>query len=229
MNPPLGCVIPALNAAATLPAVIAGLRAAVPDAHVIGVDDGSEDGTADVLREGCDQTIVFERNRGKGAALRAGFAAALTKGVTAVLTIDADGQHDPSLAPSLISALADADVVVGSRQRRGTRMPIHRRMTNSLSSAAISAAARCPVADTQSGYRAIRARVIRAVEARGDRYEFETDFLIQAGQAGFRIACVPISTIYGSPSHFREIRDASRVIRTILRHHLRLPASCIFC
>jgi hypothetical protein len=74
------------------------------------------------------------------------------------------------------------------------------------------------VADSQSGFRAIRRAVLELVEAQGDRYEYETDFLIQAGRAGFRIAAVPIDTLYGAPSHFRTFRDSTRVVRTIWRH-----------
>ena len=214
----LACVIPALDAAATLPAVVAALRRALPAAHLIIVDDGSADGTRRVADALADEVIGFDRNRGKGAALRAGFEAALDRGAAAVLTIDADGQHDATRAPSLVGALTRADVVVGARERARTAMPIHRRLSNALSSAAISVCAGCALPDTQSGYRAIRSEVLARVRPEGERYEFETDFLIRAARAGFRIECVPVPTIYGAPSHFREIRDAMRVIHTIWRH-----------
>lgn len=218
MTRSLVCVIPALDAAATLPGVVAGIRRALPGAHVIVVDDGSSDGTRRVASTLADEVIGFDQNQGKGAALRAGFETALRRGCGAVLTIDADGQHDTSRAPSLVSALARADVVVGARERARTAMPIHRRVSNALSSAAISLCAGCRLPDTQSGYRAMSAAVLQRVQPEGDRYEFETDFLIRAARAGFRIACVPVPTIYGAPSHFREIRDAMRVVQTIWRH-----------
>jgi glycosyltransferase involved in cell wall biosynthesis len=218
MTAPLACVIPALDAGATLGGVVAGLRRAVPRAEVIVVDDGSRDDTRAVAERVADRVIGFERNRGKGAALRAGFAEALARGSAAVLTIDADGQHDPSVAPILLAALDRADVVVGARSRARSAMPVHRRLSNALSSAAISRCAGCELPDTQSGYRAMSAAVLRRVHPAGDRYEFETDFLIRAARAGFRIECVPVPTIYGAPSHFREIRDAMRVIQTIWSH-----------
>jgi glycosyltransferase involved in cell wall biosynthesis len=211
------CVLPALDAEATLPAVVAGLRTALPGALVVGIDDGSRDRTADVLRALCDEVVVHERNLGKGAALRAGFAVAAARGCAAVVTIDADGQHDPARAPALLAALADADIAIGSRTRAGTRMPLSRRLTNFLSSVAVSTAIRRRVEDAQSGYRALRGDVLRTVQAVGDRYEFETDFLIRAARAGFRIAAVPVPTIYGGRSHFRLMRDAGRVIATIWR------------
>lgn len=218
MIAPVACVIPALDAEATLGAVVAGLRRALPDATIILVDDGSRDGTRRLARERCDRVVAFDVNRGKGAALRAGFEEALAAGFAAVLTIDADGQHAPSAAPALLAALDDADVVIGSRSRTSTAMPLRRRLSNALSSAAISRCAGCALPDTQSGYRAIRADVLRRVRPEGDRYEYETDFLIRAARAGLRIACVPVPTIYGAPSHFRELRDAMRVIHTIWRH-----------
>ena len=218
MNGLVACVIPALNAGESLGAVVSALRAAVPRAAVIGVDDGSTDATASIMRACCDRTVVLGSNHGKGAALRAGFAEALGLQPGAIVSLDADGQHDPSCTPRLVAALDDADIVVGSRQRHPGMMPLHRRMTNALSAAAARRLAGCELADPQSGFRAMRASVVRAIDARGDRYEFETDFLLRAARAGFRIAAVPIPTIYGPPSHFREVRDGLRVVATFCRH-----------
>ena len=218
MNDVVACVIPALNAGDSLGAVVRALRDAVPRAVIIGVDDGSTDATASVMRAHCDRTVMFDRNRGKGAALRAGFTEALSLQPAAIVSLDADGQHDPACTPRLLAALKDADIVVGARRREGGTMPLRRRMTNALSAAATRRLAGCDVADPQSGFRAMRTSVVERVNARGDRYEFETDFLLRAARAGFRIAAVPIPTIYGPPSHFREMRDGFRVVATFCRH-----------
>jgi glycosyltransferase involved in cell wall biosynthesis len=216
---PTACVLPALDAADTVPAVIAGLRRALPDALIIGIDDGSADGTGEVLSGNCDETIRFPENRGKGAALRAGFAAARARGCTAVVSLDADGQHDPAYAPLLLGALSAADLVVGARARRGTTMPIQRRLSNFLATAAIGAVSGCRIDDTQSGFRAMRTAVLDVVDPPGDRYEFETELLIGAARAGFRIRCVPVPTIYGGTvSHFAGLRDTVRIARAIWRH-----------
>jgi glycosyltransferase involved in cell wall biosynthesis len=214
----IACVIPALDAAGSVRSVVSGLRQALPGALLIGVDDGSSDATGAIMRDACDRAIALGSNRGKGAALRAGFAEAIAAGSASVITIDADGQHDPSDAPRLLAALADADIVVGTRRRGESDMPLARRMTNALSAAAARRLMGCELSDAQSGYRAIRASVIVAVEARGDRYEFETDFLLRAARKGFRIAAVTIPTVYGPPSHFREMRDGFRVVATFCRH-----------
>lgn len=218
MSESLVCVIPALDAAATLPDVVRGIRTSLPNAAIVCVDDGSTDATHEVAASICDAVVRHAANRGKGAALRSGFAAALARGAEIVLTIDADGQHDPSHARALVAALDAADIVIGARVRRETDMPLHRRMTNALSSAAVTRLAGCDVPDAQSGYRAIRSTVLRAITGQGDRYEYETDFLIRAGRAGYRITSVPIPTVYGAPSHFRHVGDGALIISTIWRH-----------
>jgi len=212
------CVIPALNADGTVGGVIDAIRREVPGVYILGVDDGSTDATRAILRRLCDRTIEFDRNRGKGAALRAAFAFATGENTERVLTIDADGQHDPSFAPKLLAQLSESDIVIGTREIAGTGVPAHRRLANRLSSAAMRAVTRSAVRDSQSGFRAMRVDVVRAVDARGDRYEFETDFLVRAVHAGFTVSEVTIPTIYGPPSHFREISDAWRVARILWSH-----------
>jgi glycosyltransferase involved in cell wall biosynthesis len=211
----LACIIPGLNAAPSLPGVIAGVRKSVPEAFIIGVDDGSTDATRAIMLEQCDHTIVHEVNQGKGVALKSAFKEVLERGFWGTLTIDSDGQHDPAFARPIADALKDFDVVVGVRDRAGTRMPLHRRMSNAISTRAISICAGCDLPDAQSGYRGIRADVLRNVSPPGTRYEFETAFLIQAARAGFRMGAVPIPTIYGAPSYFREFEDAVRIMKTI--------------
>ena len=215
----VACVVPALNAAPTVAGVVSGLRASLPNAFVVVIDDGSSDGTHAVARGVADTTIRLDRNRGKGAALRAGFDVAVEHGVDIVVTIDADGQHDPRYAPALVDALSSADLAIGARDRRSGRMPVGRRLTNHLSAAAVSHCIGRPVVDAQSGFRAIRSHVIAAVRPTGDRYEFETEFLILAGRLGARITFVPIPTVYTTPvaSQFRAVRDSMRIVTTLWR------------
>ena len=214
----VACVIPALDTAHTLPAVIADVRVAVPDAHIIVVDDGSADDTTRVAAPLADVVITHERTLGKGAALRSGIRAALHSNAQLVTTLDADGQHAPAALPALIVAAQTADLVVGCRRRSGTRMPLQRRLSNWISSRAVSFLAGCSVEDSQCGLRVIRSEVLRTVVAVGNRYEYETQLLVAAARAGFRIASVPVPTVYeGSRSHFRSLRDTSRVVGAMLR------------
>jgi dolichol-phosphate mannosyltransferase len=135
-----------------------------------------------------------------------------------VLTIDADGQHDATCAPQLLEALAVADIVIGTRAIRAEHVPPHRRIANRLSTAATRAVTRREIHDSQSGFRAIRPGIVGVIGARGDRYEFETDFLVRAARRGYTIAEVEVPTIYGPPSHFRALRDAWLVTRVLWSH-----------
>jgi hypothetical protein len=215
---PLGVVIPALNAEATIADVILATRRALPHACIAVVDDGSRDGTGQTAHAAGATVLRFERNRGKGAALRAGIAAVVARDAAAILTLDADGQHDPAAAPALLEALTWADIAIGTRARSRTAMPWRRRLTNSLASSAVTRLVGMPVSDSQSGFRAFRRRVALEIQARGDRFEYETDFLIRAGRAGLRIAAVPIPTVYGGRSHFRAFADSMRIVGTLWRH-----------
>ena len=213
------CVLPAFNAESTLAAVAASVRRQLPGAVVLGVDDGSTDGTRAVLERSCDHVICFDVNRGKGAALRAAFAYAADHfSRSSVITVDADGQHDPAFAPQLLEALAFADIVIGTREIGCTSVPPHRRIANMLSTAATCAVTRLRLTDSQSGFRAFRGEVVAAIDAQGDRYEYETDFIVRASQRGYRIAEVAVPTIYGPPSHFRELKDSWRVVRVLWSH-----------
>jgi len=211
-------VMPAYNAENTLKPVVRGLRSILPGAFIIGVDDGSKDGTGSLLRSTCDRTIAFTVNRGKGAALREAFAAALELECESVLTIDSDGQHDPQFAPSLLAALSTHHIAIGTRDLTQQQVPKIRRVANLLSTTATRIVSGGAVRDSQSGYRAIRREVLQEVHAEGDRYEYETDFIIRAAHAGFTITNVPISTIYGPQSYFREFHDAMKVIGVLWAH-----------
>jgi glycosyltransferase involved in cell wall biosynthesis len=218
----IACVIPALNAAPTIRAVVTGLREAIPRAFVVVVDDGSTDQTYAAGRHTADVIVRFERNRGKGAALRAGFSVALARGCDTLLTVDADGQHDPRYAPALVRALDRAELAIGARERTRGAMPFGRRITNRLSAAAVARCIGQPVADAQSGFRAMRATLAREIAPRGDRYEFETEFLVIAARRGHRLAFVPIPTRYPAvvPSQFRPVRDSARIVGALWRFSL---------
>ena len=223
------CVIPAYQAAESIAAVIRGIRRAAPELLVVVIDDGSTDGTfAAAVNAGADHVVRHPENRGKGASLVHGFACllALTPPPDIVVTMDADDQHDPERLPALLAAMASADLVVGNRRRRGTAMPVHRRLGNAFSSRAISWCAGTPIADAQCGFRGIRRTLLERVPHLGDRYEAETAFLIRAARAGAIIGQIEIPTRYGPPSHFRPLRDACRVIATIWSHRPSRTCAC---
>ena len=149
-------VIPALNAAATIGALVAKVRGC--GLNVVVVDDGSTDRTAAVAAAGGALVISHLRNRGKGHALRTGFEYAVRERYDGVVTLDSDGQHDPAEIPALIQAgeVQHAALVLGDRMANGLSMPAARRRTNQVMSRIISRLAGQPVPDSQCGFRLIR-------------------------------------------------------------------------
>jgi len=213
-------LIPAYQEAPRVGAVVAGARALLP---VLVVDDGSTDGTA-TAAEAAGATVLRQRpNQGKGAALRAGFRHALDAGVDAVVALDADGQHDPADLPTFLAAWAagDVDLVVGGRDFK--RMPLVRRLSNTIGGLAFSWAVGQPIPDNQSGYRLISRRLMAAMlGSRESGFAFEVEMIAVCVRNRWPIEWVPIRTIYaGEPSHIRPLahgREFWRAVRQARRH-----------
>lgn len=213
-------VIPAYQAAATIADIVSRTSRAVPGATVYVVDDGSTDGTRDAGRGAGATLLVHPRNRGKGAALATGIAAALEGGAGVIITLDADGQHQPEEIPNLAAPVLNgaADLAVGARARTGA-MPWARRCTNWLSAALASRIGGVAVPDAQSGFRALSRGVAQAVRPAEQGYDFETAFLLAALARGFRVKFVSVSTVYeGQASHFRHWADTWRQARVFTRY-----------
>lgn len=212
--------IPAYRAEATVGAVVEGVRRAAPGLRVLVVDDGSDDATAEAACRSGAEVVCHSRNRGKGAALRTAYARALALGAAGVLTLDADGQHPPSFIPGFLEAARGADLVLGCRMRQAHRMPWARRQTNRAVSRIVSALAGVPLRDSQCGYRWVSAAVLASVKLATSHYETETELLVRAARAGFRIAHVPMPAVYPAAegqSHIRAMRDTARFVRLVGR------------
>ena len=187
---------------------------------VLVVDDGSSDDTAANAAVAGAGVIRQEPNQGKGAALRAGFRRALDEGWDAVVTLDADGQHDPAEIPRFVAAF-DApgghgprpELIVGRRDFR--RMPPVRRLSNSLGTLLFSWAVGRHVPDNQSGYRLLGRRLMTAMlDSREDGFELEVEMIAVCMRHGWTLEWVPISTIYGGePSHVRPLAHLRHFVR----------------
>ena len=216
-------LIPAYNADRFVGDVVRRARAHLP---VIVVNDGSTDRTlAEAAAAGA--TVVDQQpNQGKGVALKRGFRTLLDQGVAAVITLDADGQHDPAEIPRFVERFraSGADLVIGERDF--SKMPLVRRVSNTIGRLAFSWAMRRRIRDNQSGYRLLSRRLMEAVLASEERgYEFEMDMIVICVKRGWPIAGVPIRTIYGEEkSHikplqhvvhfFRMVRQARRAMKS---------------
>ena len=198
------------------PRIGAVVEAALRHVPVVVVDDGSTDDTAEQAEEAGATVIRQVPNAGKGAALRAGFRDALDQGVAAVVTLDADGQHDPAEIPAFLEAFARSrpELVIGRRDF--DEMPPIRRLSNVLGGVALSAALGRAVPDNQSGYRLVGRVLMRAMLASDESgFEFEVEMIARCIALGLPLEWLPIRTIYaGEPSHiepWRHFREFLRV------------------
>jgi dolichol-phosphate mannosyltransferase len=197
-------VIPTYNEAENLEAVVDRLRAAVPEADVLVVDDGSPDGTgeiADRLAAADASVHVLHRavKAGLGAAYIAGFRWALADGYDAVVEMDSDGSHAPEELPRLLTALREADLVIGSRWVPGGQIrnwPLYRQIISVGGSTYARVLLRFPVRDSTSGYRAFRRQVLEDIkldEVASQGYCFQIDLAWKTWRCGFRVREVPIT------------------------------------
>ena len=199
-------VIPTYDERQTLPTTLPALRAAVPEAHVLVVDDNSPDGTgriADALAADDSSVDVLHRpgKQGLGVAYLAGFALGLERGFDVLVEMDADGSHRPQDLPLLLAALPGADCVIGSRWVPGGQVVNWPRSREALSrggNAYIRLMLGMPVRDATAGFRAYRADVLRAVDLASvdsQGYCFQVDLTRRAIAAGFRVVEVPITFV----------------------------------
>jgi glycosyltransferase involved in cell wall biosynthesis len=214
-------LIPAYNEAAHIADTVKGVRACLP---VLVVDDGSVDDTMTLAAEAGAIVLRQTPNQGKGAALRAGFRQALVQGYEAVLTLDADGQHDPAEIPLFLDAYAarHADLIIGARAF--DQMPPVRRLANSLGQKAFSWAMGQPIRDNQCGYRLISCRLVEATLASEEAgFEFEVEMIVTCVQRGYALDWVPVRTIYaGEGSHVRPWHHLVNFLRVVLETRKRM-------
>ena len=224
-TPRLCVIIPAYNADQTIGPIVRQIKELGYQTLVI--NDGSVDHTASVAMEAGAIVMSHVTNRGKGMALRTGFAFALQEGYDAIVTLDSDGQHDPLEIPKLLNALdgPDTAIIIGHRMTSGTAMPAVRRWTNRTMSVVISILTGQRIPDSQCGFRLIRRPVLANLRLHSRRYELESELLLAASRSGWKVRSVPIQTVYPQThiSHIRPFRDTVRFLRLILRYVLWPP------
>ena len=195
-------------------AVVEAARRILP---VVVVDDGSTDDTPRAAEDAGAIVIRQQPNAGKGAALRKGFHYALEAGVAGVVTLDADGQHDPAEIPTFLTAFRDRrpGLIVG--RRAFSTMPPVRRLSNVLGGAAVSLALGRNVPDNQSGFRLVGRELMRAMLVSEESgFEFEVEMIARCVALGLPIEWVPIRTIYaGAPSHIAPLRHFTEFVRVV--------------
>ena len=229
-KPRVAAVIPAYNEEKHIGDVVRRTRQRLDD--VLVVDDGSADKTSERAREAGGEVIVHDQNQGKGETIKTGLrhwlAAATSSGsglnraVDFVIILDADGQHRPEEIEGFIAAalsVGEPKLVLGNRMKDLSRMPLVRRFVNRWMSDQISALCGQSIPDTQCGFRLLHRDLIPEILGGAARFDYETEMLIVASRKGFRIASVPISTVYSDEvSSIHPVRDTIRFFKLMRRY-----------
>lgn len=221
--PGIIALVPAYNEEKRIAPVLEQVHIHLP---AVVVDDGSTDNTASLAQDAGATVIRQVPNQGKGAALCAGFRYALDSGYEAVVTLDADGQHDPSEIPTFLEAYSQrqADLIIGARTF--SEMPLVRRISNSLGTLAFSWAMGRTIPDNQSGYRLIGQRLMKAMlDSDESGFEFEVEMIVTCVERGCTLDWVPIRTIYsGESSHIQPWHHLVHFFRVVWQTRRRMRA-----
>ena len=216
-------LIPAFNASPTLPGLVHALKLHPAAPEILVVDDGSTDGTGEIAKHAGVELLALRRNGGKGNALSRGFEIVRDRpGLDAVVTMDADLQHDPGDLHLFLEARQryGTNIVLGVRKRWGTRMPLERKLSNTITSWIVSSRIGVKIPDSQCGYRLIGIEVLKALNIEAPGFEAETELLIKAAKHSFTFSSVKIQTRYdGEKSHMTNWHTTKRFVQTVLKEY----------
>jgi len=235
VNRPL-IVIPTYNNSNTLSNVVQkALSTGLP---LLVVNDGSTDGAIETLGGNREEILHFSKNQGKGKAIVAAANWARDHGYSHLITLDADGQHDPAEAPGFIEKLEahPLAIIIGKRNFKNAQVPASSRFGRWWSNLWIRITTGQSVGDSQSGYRAYPVDAIIKVPCKGQRYNFEVEIIVRSAWAGLEMIDHDISVNYSAEtkaaSHFRSFRDNYHISVTyaglVVRNFLPLPHKVIF-
>ncbi|HVK15249.1 MAG TPA: glycosyltransferase family 2 protein [Gemmataceae bacterium] len=237
--------IPVYNEVAHVRDVLRQVRRVAP--HVLVIDDGSTDGTSDVLAREADLRVVTHRpNRGYGAAIASAFRHFLASDFDVLVTMDCDGQHEPSRIPVLLEALDDADIVSGSRYlrdfRQDTPAPSDRRFINATITREINAHYGLTLTDSFCGFKAYRREAVEPLRITETGWGMPLQLWVQAAHRGLRIKEVGVPRLYLDPNrafggvmndpterlaYYRKVLcEAERDARPAVVSECPLPAEC---
>jgi glycosyltransferase involved in cell wall biosynthesis len=214
-------LIPAYNAEKTILAVVREcLQHGFP---VVLVDDGSTDGTSNLVSGYPVTQMRHERNLGKGAALKTGFDWAIKSGFDGVVTVDADGQHDVSAIPLLVAS-AQKDkwgILIASRHTQFEQMAGLRKFWNRVGVWCIWKRTGFEITDSQSGFRFYSSDMLKSVPLKSNGYALEMEIFLKAWKRGFTVGSLPVAARVAdgrATSHYRPVKDTFNISMTFLRN-----------
>ena len=207
-------IIPAYNEEISIGSIVLKTKKYVD--HVIVIDDGSIDSTAEIAKDAGAEVIIHPKNKGKGGALRTGFQAANKNGTDIIVTIDADGQNDPDEIPKLLAPILskNADMVIGSKfLNSGKKVPFPIRMGQMVLDIATNVGNHTKISDTQSGFRAFAIHTVPFFKFENNDFSIESEMINDAVSGGLNIKEVGIKEIID----IRDPKDGARVLYSILQ------------
>ena len=214
-------IIPSYNEARTIGKIVKDI--VNMGLSVLVIDDGSYDNTE---REALDHGALVIRhtgNLGKGVSVREGIEYVLEKmNYDWLIMMDGDGQHDPADIPSFMAATKDGevDIVIGNRMMQTKTMPSSRYWTNKFTSWVLSRICGQKIPDSQCGYRLIRINALRNIKLTTDKYDIESEIIVEAAEDNLRIKSVPIRTIYCEEiSGINPVRDTVKFFQLVHKYH----------
>jgi len=214
-------LIPSYNEARTIGSIVRDITAL--GFSVLVIDDGSADKTQKEALDNGAMVIRNKENLGKGGSIREGIGYVLNKmSYKWMILMDGDGQHHPEDIPFLIEAASRpdrVDIIVGNRMHETKTMPTIRYLTNKLTSWIISMLCGQKIPDTQCGFRLLRVDPLKNMNLTSDRYDIETEMLLEGAKMGLKIKSVSIRTIYGNEeSQIHPVHDTVRFFGIIIRN-----------
>ncbi|MDA0986794.1 MAG: glycosyltransferase family 2 protein [Bacteroidetes bacterium] len=217
-------IIPAYQASKTIIKLLNEIEKVLStlneDVSVIVINDGSTDGILQQLQNYPVEILSHQINLGKGTALKTGFEYAIKNNFDAVITLDADLQHDPIYIKKFIQEYKRNyfDLIIGNRIDRIKQMPFSRQLSNLLTSFILSAKTGIDIPDSQSGYRIISTKILKSITLEQTDYTLETEMLIKAAKLKFRVGSIPISTIYNNQqSHIKNWKTIFNFLKLIFK------------
>jgi len=212
-------IIPAYNEEATIGILLDELMRYIKKEDILVIDDGSYDRTYDITKKKGVRILKNRKNLGKGMSQRIGYLYAIVNSYDAVITMDADLQHNPEDIERLLKyPLNSNEIIIGSRFTELYKMPKDRYLSNRLTTLSLSVLLKKRLEDTQCGYRRIPVSILRSIQLETSRYQTESELLVKAVIKGAKLRYVPIQAIYGDEgSSINRFIDTMRFLRMYIK------------